>query len=170
MEEERKIKDIYNCNYILDDGELYPLQKWYNEVLDKRISDINVFDVLRMIRQNEFLDIALPKAIEYLKDNPFIGDMYEGEMLEKLSEMDISFLETKSNEIKVILLQALDQNNKYEWLCEEERKEFGEMIDKQVTKHRHQKRCSPTICPQLIQQCTDPTQAMTCRFCHFLQG
>ena len=36
---------------------MYPLQKWYNQLIDKNVSEIGVSDVLRMIRQNEFIDI-----------------------------------------------------------------------------------------------------------------
>ena len=32
---ERKIKELYNCEYITSDKELYPLQKWYNKLIDK---------------------------------------------------------------------------------------------------------------------------------------
>ena len=52
MENTRKIKDIYNCVTIISDEELYPLQKWYNQLIDKTISEITVADVLRMICQN----------------------------------------------------------------------------------------------------------------------
>ena len=128
MEDNRKIKDIYGCNYIEADGKMYPLQKWYNQLIDKKISEITVFDVLRMIRQNEFVDVAISKAIVYLKANPFVGDMYEGELLEKLSKININDLKDYLNEIKDILSNALAKNESYDWLDEEERKEFEEII------------------------------------------
>ena len=69
MEDERKIKDIWGCSYIESETELYPLQKWYNQLIDKKVSEIEISDVLRMIRQNEFIDIAIPKAVNFLKEN-----------------------------------------------------------------------------------------------------
>lgn len=129
MEEEKKIKEIYGCNYIETDEELYPLQNWYNQLLDKRVSEIDVPDVLRMIRQHEFIDIAVIKAIDYLKENPFVGDMYEGEMLYKLSKIDSNHLKSYSDEIKVILSNALIESKRHEWLCEEEKEEFREIIN-----------------------------------------
>ena len=128
MEDDRKIKDIYKCKYIEMDGELYPLQKWYNHLLDKRVSELEVSDILRMIRQNEFIDIAISKAIVYLKDNPFVGDMYEGELLEKLLNISIDSLTGYIDEIKDILSNAMIKNQDYEWLDEDERKEFAEII------------------------------------------
>lgn len=130
MQDDRKIKDIYTCKYIKVNGEMYPLQKWYNQLLDKRISELEVSDVLRMIRQNEFMDIAISKAVSYLKENPFVGDMYEGELLEKLSSINIDSLTGYIGEIKDILFNALIKNQDYEWLDDEERKEFAEIIMK----------------------------------------
>lgn len=70
---------------------MYPLQKWHNQLIDKTINEITITDVLRMIRQKEFLDLAMDKAMEFLQDNVFAGETYEGELLEKISEM-VSFL------------------------------------------------------------------------------
>ena len=47
----KKIKDLFKCEYIVSDGELYPLQKWYNQLIDKTISEVTVADVIRMMRQ-----------------------------------------------------------------------------------------------------------------------
>lgn len=89
--EDRKIKDIYVCDYIQESGELYPLQKWYNQVIDKNVFEISVADVLRMMRQNEFMELAISKAIFFLRDNPFEGEMYEGELINNFSEVIDSF-------------------------------------------------------------------------------
>lgn len=128
MYDDRKIKDIYKCESIEAVGEIYPLQKWYNQLIDKTISQIDVSDVLRMFRQKEFIDIAIIKAVEYLKEDPFIGDMYDGELLEKLSSINRDILMKYTNEIKDILSNALEKNDDYEWLDATERIEFAEKI------------------------------------------
>lgn len=128
MCDERKIIDIYKCNYIKTDGEMYPLQKWYNELLDKRICDLDIFDVLRMIRQNEFTDIAISRAIDILKKNPFAGDMYDGELLEKLSTVSTEKLAAYTDEITNILANARIKNENFKWLDDEDRKNFEEVI------------------------------------------
>ena len=69
MEDTRKIKDIYDCVAIISDEELYPLQKWYNQLIDKTLSEITVADALRMIRQKQFINLAMSKAIKFLQDD-----------------------------------------------------------------------------------------------------
>lgn len=129
MEDTRKIKDIYNCVAIISDEELYPLQKWYNQLIDKKISEITVSDVLRMIRQKQFINLAMTKAIFFLQDNVFIGESYDGEMLEKISEMDGMFLTGYADDLKNITKNALEKSSMHEWSYEGEDDEFKEVIN-----------------------------------------
>ena len=59
MGDKRKIKEIYNCVAIVSNEELYPLQKWYNQLIEKTIDEITIADVLKMIRQKEWLFIRM---------------------------------------------------------------------------------------------------------------
>ncbi|MDD3393473.1 MAG: contact-dependent growth inhibition system immunity protein [Anaerotignum sp.] len=129
MEYEKKIKVIWKCSYIESETELYPLQKWYNQLIDKKVSEIEISDVLRMIRQNEFIDIAIPKAVEFLKINPFVGEMYEGELLEKVSKLEKSVLIQYIQELRKVLESAFINNKTYEWMDEDERIDFEKVID-----------------------------------------
>lgn len=126
----RKIREIYNCDYITSNEELYPLQKWYNQLIDKKIIDISVADILRMIRQDEFMDIAIPKAISFLRENVFLGETYDGEMLEKLSSVEKSNMTPYIADLRKILEQALIEMEKYDWICDEEKEEFEEVVNK----------------------------------------
>lgn len=128
MYDNRKIKDIYMCKPIEVDGELFPLQKWYNQLIDKKLIVLEVSDITRMIRQKEFMDMAILKAIDYLKENPFIGEMYDGELLEKISGINVDSLRKYIEEIRSILSNAIEKNEKYPWLLDEERIEFADMI------------------------------------------
>ncbi|MGN0506214.1 MAG: contact-dependent growth inhibition system immunity protein [Lachnospiraceae bacterium] len=134
MQDKRKIKEIYNCNYIFSDEELYPLQRWYNKLIDKTINEITIADVLRMMRQKEFLDLAMAKAMEFLRDNVFAGETYEGELLEKISEMNTSFLSSYSDKLETILKNALDVKEMHEWSYDGEKEEFEEMINSLLKK------------------------------------
>lgn len=129
MEDIRKIKDIYDCTAIISDKELYPLQKWYNQLIDKTISEITVADVLRMIRQKQFINLAMSKAINFLQDDVFIGEAYDGEMLEKISEMDSSFLIFYTDDLKNITKNALEKSVIREWSYDGEEDEFREIIN-----------------------------------------
>ena len=71
-------------------------------------------DVLRMIRQKEFTNLAVSKAINFLKEDVFVGELYEGELLEKVSEMDKN---------------ALVKSETRDWIYAGEEEEFKDMID-----------------------------------------
>jgi len=129
MEDTRKIKDIYDCVAIISDKELYPLQKWYNQLIDKTIPEITVADVLRMIRQKQFIDLAMSKAIKFLQDNVFTGESYDGEMLEKISEMDSTFLIAYTDDLKNITKNALEKSVIHEWSYDGEDDEFKEVVN-----------------------------------------
>lgn len=121
MEDIRKIKELYNCKYIVSNEQLYPLQEWYNKLIDKTIDEVTIADVLRMIRQKIFIERAMEKAMEFLQNNIFAGEIYNGELLEKISEMNIRFLITYSDILKSILKDALNKIEMHEWSYEEER-------------------------------------------------
>lgn len=129
MEDMRKIKDIYDCVDIISQEELYPLQKWYNQLIDKTTFEITVADVIRMIRQKQFISLAMSKAIKFLQDDVFIGEAYDGEMLEKISEMDSSLLISYADDLKNIVQNALDKSVTHEWSYNGEEDEFKKIVN-----------------------------------------
>ncbi len=129
MKDKRKIKELYDCKYIISDEELYPIQKWYNRIIDKTTDEITIADILRMIRQKEFCDLAVEKAVEFLRDNVFAGETYDGELLEKISEMSAPFLTKYANELKYILKDAMGKSEMHQWSWEGEREEFKTMVN-----------------------------------------
>lgn len=128
MENTRKIKEIYDCVAIISDEELYPLQKWYNQLIDKTPSEITVADVLRMIRQKQFINLAMSKAIKFLQDDVFIGETYDGEMLEKISEMDSSCLMPYADDLRNIIKNALEKSVIHEWSYDGEEDDFKKIV------------------------------------------
>ncbi len=128
MDDTRKIKEIYDCVAIISDEELYPLQKWYNQLIDKTPSEITVADVLRMIRQKQFINLAMLKAINFLQDDVFIGETYDGEMLKKISGMDSSFLKSYADDLHRIIKNALDESVMHEWSYDGEDDEFKNIV------------------------------------------
>lgn len=134
IDEKRKIKDIYNSDYTLPEGEVYPLQRWYAQLINKNFNELEVLDVVRMLRQNEFVDLAIAKAVRYLEKDPFVGDMYEGEILEKISKLNTNDLMPYIDELKIILKKALEESQHHEWLLEEDKDEFGDLIKSLISK------------------------------------
>ena len=129
MEHTRKVKEIYNCVAIISDKELSPLEKWYNQLIEKTVSEVTVADVLRMIRQDEFIELAVSRAIELLQDDVFIGEMYEGELIEKISELDSLFLMFYAEALNNITKTALDKGLIHEWSYDAEEEEFKRVIN-----------------------------------------
>ena len=129
MQDTRKVKEMYNCVPIVSDEELYPLQKWYNQLIDKTIHEITVADVLRMIRQKQFINLAMAKAIEFLQENVFVGEAYDGEIFEKISELDSSFLIFYADDLKDIIKSALEKSVIHKWSYDGEEEEFKEIVN-----------------------------------------
>lgn len=129
---ENKISEIYGVSFNIEDissKDKCSMHDWYGVLINKTYDQIDLFDVTRMIIQEMFLELAVPKAIEFMKDNPFCGQRYEGELIELLSKMDLSYFDNYKDDMQKILCKASIENKTYEWLCEEERREFFELID-----------------------------------------
>lgn len=144
MEDTRKIKEIYDCAAIVSDEELYPLQKWYNQLIDKTIHEITVPDVLRMIRQKQLIDLAMSKAINLLKDDVFAGESYDGELFERVSELDGSFLVSYADDLRNIMKEVVEKCALHEWAYdgeEDELKQSLHLIEKKIIRFQVKDKC-----------------------------
>lgn len=86
MSNKQTIKNTYNLSY----GDLKVnsgLIKWYNRLLDKTADELDEIDVSKMIRQDILVDLAIDGAINILKDNPYAGEMYDGDVLNSLNSL-----------------------------------------------------------------------------------
>lgn len=124
---EEKIKDIYNCVPLKGDDTLV---KWYNNVIEKKIEELTIADVARCIRQNLFIERVYEVLLSYLLNNPYEGDVYEGELMDKASEVDEALIIKYKKTIIEIIENAECFTDKYEWLCEEDKEEFSESIQR----------------------------------------
>lgn len=106
----------------------------YNQLIDKTTFEITVADVIRMIRQKQFISLAMPKAIKFLQDDVFIGEAYDGELLEKISEMDSSFLISYADDLKNIIQNALDKSALHEWSYNGEEDDFEKIVNSIIKK------------------------------------
>ena len=129
MGDTRKIKEIYGCETITFAEPLYPLQKWHNLLIEKTVDEITIADVLRMLRQNEFVDLALSKAVRFLQQDLFAGELFEGELLEKLSDVDATILKPVADDLKIIVKNAAEKQLSHEWLYDGEEEEFQEIMN-----------------------------------------
>ena len=80
----KTLREIYEYDLIPDDGLDYPVEEWFNAVMEKTEDKLTVSDVSRMLRQKIFSVVAINRAIEMLKDDIFTGEMYEGQLMANL--------------------------------------------------------------------------------------
>ena len=73
----KTLREIYEYDLIPDDGLNFPIEEWFNAVMEKTEDKLTVADVSRMLRQKIFSVVAINRAIEMLKDDIFTGEMYE---------------------------------------------------------------------------------------------
>ncbi|HJA40428.1 MAG TPA: hypothetical protein H9667_02715 [Firmicutes bacterium] len=63
-----------------------------------------------------------------MRDNIFTGELYEGELLEKISELDASFLANYAEDLKSILKNSVEKSTLHIWSYNEEKEEFKEIV------------------------------------------
>ena len=98
------------------------LQIWYNKLLGKRKNAIDIADVLRMFRQKVCPDIARERAVLFLKDDPFIGELWDCQLLEQIAGTDMrEWSEEQLNVIRAAALAVTENAALHEWALDEER-------------------------------------------------
>ncbi|WP_170832618.1 contact-dependent growth inhibition system immunity protein [Butyrivibrio sp. INlla16] len=59
-------------------NEQKPLQRWYQDIINKHDEELSLFDLSRMLRQKVLLQTAVPFVIDVLDKNPFEGEWEAG--------------------------------------------------------------------------------------------
>lgn len=125
--EKKTIKSQFHLEYETAE-ELFPLQEWYNELLDKEVSELTVFDVLRMLRQNVLPEVALLSAVKGVLENIYVGDAYDGQVLEALTRVEDELLKPYAQVLQDLLEEAEALNEVHDWSYEGEQEEFEEVV------------------------------------------
>lgn len=123
----KTIKEIYNEEFV--NNPETSLLKHYNSVLNKTPDELDVADICMLIRQEFFLDIAVPKAIELVKGNHAVGDNYDYCLLVNLSKMDNPLSEYK---IELSSLVAVLENDflKIDFELDSDKDDYCESIQR----------------------------------------
>ncbi|NEU61072.1 contact-dependent growth inhibition system immunity protein [Paenibacillus sp. ALJ109b] len=124
----KPIKEIYSLQQNIQNEESeFPLDQWYNRLIDKTIDEIELEDVSRMLAQNVFMDLGIKKALEILKSDPLAGEMYDGHLLKILYSIELNQFEELSQ--LASLLQDINRNlSNIEWADEEDQEEYTELL------------------------------------------
>lgn len=110
------------------------LDKWYVELLNKRIEEITIKDISRMLRQDILIELAINKSLEFLEENPLAGEMYDGQLLELLYSLDLSKYKEDIDKAKNILINIKSNINNFEWMSDEDSKEYLVVLEKYFKK------------------------------------
>lgn len=124
---EEKLKEIYGCTKLTGSDSLV---NWYNQVIEKPIDELTIADVARCIRQNLFGEAAYEMLLVYLLHDPYAGDVYAGELMEKVSEADPKFITKHRNTISEIIEQANRFIKNHTWEFDEDRAEYEAAVEK----------------------------------------
>ncbi len=120
-----KIKNI-NIKNLKNDSSL---DTWYNQMIKKKVDELSLLDISRMLRQDIYGDIALPLAVRILIRNPLEGEMYEGQLLELMIKYITNHQECKKGIDYPLLSLAIDYAlNTMEWDFEEDKEEYKDLV------------------------------------------
>lgn len=111
------------------------LSSWYDSIRGKRLTELTDGDVARLLRQKMYPEFIVPEATRRLMMNPFAGELFDGEMLEKVSQIPASFWKREPELMKEarMLIQVLldgDIPNPVNELDEVDREEFFDNVQR----------------------------------------
>lgn len=127
---EKKIYMIKNID-IKKLGLNSPLDKWFISLVNKQIEELSVLDISRMLRQEIFPDIAMPVTFERLMENPFEGEMYDGQLLELYIRCLSKYPVYEEREKYIYLCTIASKNiDLYDWADEYSKQEYKKVLNK----------------------------------------
>ena len=77
------------------------------------------------------------KALEYLKQDIFIGEQYDGQMIEEMSKLNTDFLKSYKEDLIIILNGALEKSKLHEWSYNGEKEEFDSIVNELMNRLLH---------------------------------
>jgi CDI immunity proteins len=84
------------------DDQEFPLPAWYRSVYNIPIEQLGIEDLAKACRQNIHLEEVVPIIADRLKDDPYAGEMYEGELLVSLKSVPKDFWSAKSAAVQTL--------------------------------------------------------------------
>jgi len=92
----KKVEEHENISYFKDRSS--PLSDWYEEIREVNFSDFSDEDLCKCVRQNLYLKYLLPFIIRKLNENPLAGEIFDGELIASLRNVDKEFWKTMKDE------------------------------------------------------------------------
>lgn len=126
----KKLREIYEYDLIEDDGIDYTVDEWFNTIMEKTKDQLNVSDVSRMLRQKICSKVAIKRAIEMLSDDPFIGEMFEGQLMYNLFMGKEKYLRLYYHQVEPVLENAALMAKSHNWESESAKEEYMDIVAK----------------------------------------
>jgi hypothetical protein len=126
----RKLREIYEYDLIEEDGMDNAVDEWFNTIMEKTKDQLNVADVSRMLRQKICSRVAIKRAIEMLSDDPFVGEMFEGQLMFNLYNGKEKYLRLFYPQMSNVLEKAEDMAKCHHFSSEEDKREYITIISK----------------------------------------
>jgi len=130
----KTLRELYEYDLIPDDGLNFPIEEWFNAVMEKTEDMLTVSDVSRMLRQKIFSVVAINRAIEMLKEDIFTGEMYEGQLMANLCNAKEKYLCKRYDDIRPILKDAELKALVHQWSSDEDKAEFLRTVEDFIKK------------------------------------
>ena len=111
----KTLRDIYEYDLIPDVDTQNILDEWFNSIMNKEVDQLTVADVCRMLRQKICSVVAIGKAIEFLDKDPFIGELYEGQLMLTLYNAKEKYLCKRYDDIEPLLEKSALLSRNHVW-------------------------------------------------------
>lgn len=122
--DEKTLKEIYEYDLVPDEDHQYSLDEWFNSIMSKTVDELTIADICRMLRQKICSVVAIGKAIDMLNDDPFVGELYEGQLMITLYNAKEKYLCRRYDDIEPLLDKAALKSKTHDWVSEYEKFEY----------------------------------------------
>ena len=130
----KTLKEIYEYDLVPDEGHQYSLDEWFNSIMSKTVDELTIADICRMLRQKICSAVAIGKAIDMLNDDPFMGELYEGQLMITLYNAKEKYLCKRYDDIRPILKDAELKALVHQWSSDEDKAEFLRTVEDFIKK------------------------------------
>ena len=135
----KTLKEIYEYDLVPDEGHQYSLDEWFNSIMSKTVDELTIADICRMLRQKICSAVAIGKAIDMLNDDPFVGELYEGQLMITLYNAKEKYLCRRYDDIEPLLDKAALKSKTHDWVSEYEKFEYLRTLEAFAKKIRESK-------------------------------
>lgn len=88
------------------------LGNWFYQMVQKKASELSLLDIYHMLRQEMFLDVAMPIAREMIQKDQLCGEMWDGQIMELMDDILKKHPEWKDMSCAVDNFDLHDQSNR----------------------------------------------------------